>query len=82
MSKSKRKPQGHPARTNRDDTNLEIERLATRLVKLVPTIIRDPRFDPNDVTIAKASAVGALHLMARLDGKPTPFEIYGMEPFK
>lgn len=81
MSKN-RKPQGHPARANRDDTNLEIERLATRLVKLVPTIIRDPRFDPNDVIVAKAAAVGALHLMARLDGKPTPFEIYGMEPFK
>lgn len=77
MAKNKsKKPQGHPARVARDDTNIEIEKLSMRLVKLVPTVIRDPRFDPEDMVIAKASSVGILHLYSVLDGKPSPFELY------
>lgn len=72
-----RKPQGHPARTNRDALHVEVEKLATRITKLVPAIIRDPRFDPEDVTTAKAGATAALHLLAVLSGKPTPAELYG-----
>lgn len=72
-----RKPQGHPARTNRDELTVEIERLATRVTKLVPQLIRDPRFDPTDVTTAKAGSIALLHLLAVLSGKPTPAEIYG-----
>lgn len=77
MAKNKaKKPQGHPARVARDDTNIEIEKMSMRLVKLVPTVIRDPRFDPEDVVIAKASSVGILHLYSVLEGKPSPFELY------
>lgn len=79
---SRKKPQGHPARTTRDPLSIEVEKLARRVVELAPKIIRDARFDPNDAVIAKASAVGILHLLAILEGKPTPFEIYGMEKRK
>ena len=72
-----RKPQGHPARTNRDELHTETERLATRSTKHAPAIIRDPRFDPTDVTTAKAGSIALLHLLAVCAGKPTPAEIYG-----
>lgn len=74
---SKRKPQGHPARTARDPLHVEIERLATKVTQLVPEIIRDPRFDPEDVTTVKAGSIALLHLLAILSDKPTPAEIYG-----
>lgn len=77
-----RKSQGHPARIDRDPLSIEIEKIARRVVELAPKVIRDPRFDPNDAVIAKASAVGLLHLLAILEGKPTPFELYGMEKRK
>lgn len=77
MTKKRPKQQGHPARTNRDPLHTEIEKLATRVTRLVPDIIRDPRFDPTDVTTAKAASIGLLHLLAVLAGKPTPAEIYG-----
>jgi len=51
-------------------------------VELAPKVIRDPRFDPDDAVIAKSSAVGILHLLAILENKPTPFELYGMEKRK
>lgn len=72
-----RRPQGHPARANRDELTVEIERLATRVTKLVPQIIRDKRFDPEDATTAKAGSIALLHLLAVLSNKPTPAEIYG-----
>ena len=72
-----RKPQGHPARTNRDALHVEVEKLATRLTKLVPQVIRDPRFDPEDVTTAKAGSIAMLHLLAVMADRPTPAEIYG-----
>ena len=72
-----RKPQGHPARANRDDLSIEVERLATRVTKLVPQIIKDPRFDPTDVTTAKAGSIALLHLLAVTADRPTPAEIYG-----
>lgn len=75
---SKRKPQGHPARTNRDPLTVEIERLATRVTKLIPQIIRNPAFDPEDVIVSKAGSVALLHLLAVLSDKPTPAEIYGL----
>ena len=56
---------------------MEIERLATRVTKLVPQIIRDKRFDPEDVTTAKAGSIALLHLLAVLSNKATPAEIYG-----
>lgn len=71
--------QGHPARTNRDELSIEIEKIARRVVELAPKIIRSPKYDPNDAVIAKASAVGLLHLLAIAENKPTPFEIYGIE---
>lgn len=74
---SKRKPHGHPARTNRDALHTEIERLATKITRLVPEVIKDPRFDPEDVTTAKAGSIAMLHLLAVLADKPTPAEIYG-----
>lgn len=77
MSKRKSKPQGHPARINRDPLQIEIEKLANRLVQLVPSVIKDSRFDPEDVIVAKAGSIAALHLLAVLDGKPTPAEVYG-----
>lgn len=52
------------------------------MTRLVPKIIRDPRLDPNDVIAAQACAVGLLHLYAKLDGKPTPYEIHQWEPPK
>lgn len=82
MSRNKHKTQGHPARVARDPLSIEIEKLATRAVKLFPTVLRDPRFDPDDAVISKAAAVGLLHLLAILEEKPTPFEIYGMEKRK
>lgn len=72
-----RRNQGHPARANRDELHVEVEKLATRLVHLVPKIIRDARFDPEDVVVSKAGSVSLLHLLAVLEGKPTPAEIYG-----
>lgn len=72
-----RRPQGHPARTNRDALHVEVEKLAMRLTKLVPQVIRDARFDPEDVIVSKAGATAALHLLAVLSGKPTPAELYG-----
>lgn len=72
-----RRPQGHPARTNRDALHVEVEKLATRITKLVPAIIRDPRFDPEDVTTAKAGSIAMLHLLAVMADRPTPAEIYG-----
>lgn len=74
---SQRKNQGHPARTNRDSLHVEIEKLATRITRLVPEVIRDSRFDPEDVTTAKAGSIAMLHLLAVLSNKPTPAEIYG-----
>jgi len=71
------KKQGHPARANRDTLHVEVERLATRLVKLVPEVIKDSRFDPEDVVVSKAGSIAALHLLAVLAGKPTPAEVYG-----
>lgn len=68
---------GHPARVNRDATHIEVEKLANRLVKLVPTLIKDARFDPEDVIVGKAGSVAVLHLLAVLAGKPTPAEVYG-----
>lgn len=72
-----RRTQGHPARTNRDALHVEVEKLAMRLTKLVPQVIRDARFDPEDVIVSKAGATAALHLLAVLAGKPTPAELYG-----
>lgn len=72
-----RRAQGHPARTNRDALHVEVEKLATRITKLVPAIIRDPRFDPEDVTTAKAGSIAMLHLLAVMADRPTPAEIYG-----
>lgn len=74
---SQKKHQGHPARANRDTLTVEVEKLATRLVKLVPQVIRDPRFDPEDITVAKAGSIAMLHLLAVLENKPTPAEVYG-----
>ena len=74
---SKRKAQGHPARVSRDPLHIEIEKLATRLVHLVPQVIRDARFDPSDVDTAKAGSIAMLHLLAVMESKPTPAEIYG-----
>lgn len=71
------KKQGHPGRVNRDDLHVEIERLANRLVRLVPQIIKDPRFDPEDINVAKAGSIAMLHLLAIMAGKPTPAEVYG-----
>ena len=76
MAKQKQN-QGHPARANRDTLHVEVEKLATRLVKLVPQVIRDPRFDPEDITTAKAGSIAMLHLLAVLENKPTPAEVYG-----
>lgn len=75
---SKRKPQGHPARTNRDELHIEIEKLVNRLVQIVPKVIKDARFDPEDVIVSKAGSVALLHLLAVLSDKPTPAEIYGL----
>lgn len=72
-----RRQQGHPARTNRDELTIEIERLATRVTKLVPQIIRSATYDPEDVVVAKAASIGLLHLLAVASNKPTPAEIYG-----
>lgn len=74
---SRRKPQGHPARANRDALHIEIEKLANRLVQIVPQVIKDARFDPEDVIVSKAGSVAMLHLLAVLADKPTPAEIYG-----
>lgn len=76
------KPQGHPARTNRDELHTEIERLARRTVELVPKIIRDKRFSPHEITYAKASAVGILHLLSILEKRPSPYEIHAWKPTK
>lgn len=72
-----RKPQGHPARTNRDALHVEVEKLAMRLTKLVPQVIRDARFDPEDVIVSKAGSIAMLHLLAVMADRPTPAEIYG-----
>lgn len=69
--------QGHPGRVNRDQLHVEVEKLANRLVKLVPEIIKDPKFDPEDVVVAKTGALAMLHLLAIMAGKPTPAEVYG-----
>jgi len=65
---------------DRDPLTVEVERLARRVTELVPQVIRDPRFDPDDVVVAKAASVGLLHLFARTEGKPTPYEVYGYDP--
>lgn len=72
-----RRPQGHPARTNRDEFTIEVERLATRVTRLVPTAIKDKRLDPDDVTTLKAASIGLLHTLAVLSDKPTPAQVYG-----
>lgn len=77
-----RKPQGHPARANRDELTVEIERLARRTVELIPKIIRDKRFSPHEITYAKASAIGILHLLSILEKRPSPYEIHDWKPAK
>lgn len=74
----KRKPQGHPARLARDPLQVRVDKLAAQATELVRDVIRDPRFDPEDVVVSKAGSVALLHLMAVLAGKPTPAESYGL----
>lgn len=76
--KAKRKPQGHPARLGRDELQVRVDKLAMQVTELVRDVIRDPRFDPEDVVVSKAGSIAILHLMAVLAGKPTPAEVYGL----
>jgi len=78
VAKAKKKPQGHPARLARDPLQLRVDKLAQQVTELVRDVIRDPRFDPEDVVVAKAGSVAMLHLMAVLAEKPTPAEVYGL----
>lgn len=77
---AKQKKQGHPGRlaAEQDPLMMEVHKLAERLTKLVPTVIRDKRFDPEDVLVAKVGSLAALHLLAVLNEKPTPAAVYGL----
>ena len=83
MGKSK-KPAGvkggHPSRVRRDELHVEIEKLATRAVHLIPKIIRDNRLNPDDVLHGKAAAIGLLHMLSVMEQKPSPYQVFGKEP--
>lgn len=83
--KKKRTKQGHPAKlvatpiTPDSELDARITRLATQSVYIVRDIINSGRFSADEILTSKASSIGYLHLLAKIEGKPSPYEIHSYD---
>lgn len=72
-----RKPQGHPARTNRDDPNKQLERRVYQLMREATHIVAALQTQEAPEDVVTHAQAGALSLMATyswLTGLPNPME--------